>query len=76
MKSIFGKSASILFLGLALTFASGAEAKNCKAGKACGDTCIAKTATCSSDGAAPMKNCKTGKACGNACIAKDATCTK
>jgi hypothetical protein len=67
---------NILFtMGFVLALGLSAQAKDCKKGKACGNTCIAQTATCHMD-EKKAKVCKKGKACGDTCIAATATCTK
>lgn len=66
----------ILSLGLVMTFvATGSTvfAKECKNGKPCGNSCIAKDKVCASD-SSTAKNCKKGKACGDTCIPKDKEC--
>ena len=68
-------SAALLAVVLAVSASSAAMAvPECKTGKPCGDSCIAKDKTCHI--AAPAKQCKTGKLCGDTCISKDKTCTK
>ena len=78
MKKLIHSLVLVLVLSVsAISFEGVAQAKNCKKGKACGNTCIAQDAVCSTDSAKPAKpakNCKKGKACGNTCIAKDAEC--
>jgi hypothetical protein len=46
----------------------------CKTGKACGDTCIAKDRICHIP--KPAKECKIGKLCGDSCISKEKVCHK
>jgi hypothetical protein len=65
---------AIICILFATLISHGAIAKECKNGKACGETCIAKGATCSIKQA--KKVCKKGKSCGDTCIAKDAVCNK
>jgi len=49
-------------------------APECKTGKLCGDTCIAKDKMCHIT--KPVEECKTGKLCGDTCISKDKICHK
>ncbi|MDB5407093.1 MAG: hypothetical protein JWL84_2005 [Rhodospirillales bacterium] len=68
---------SVALLGFAL--AAGVSrvanaAPECKTGKLCGDTCIAKDKMCHLS--KPAKECNTGKLCGNSCISKDKICNK
>ena len=70
MKKLLTTTAFALMLGLAvpsLAFAG----PECKVGKACGDTCIAKDKVCH---VKHHKECKKGKPCGDTCIAKDKVC--
>lgn len=52
----------------------------CRAGKACGDTCIDADETCTAEpgcacqGAPCCRVCRVGRACGDTCIDADATC--
>ena len=66
----------ILTFGLLAAFAmtgTTAFAKECKNGKPCGNSCIAKDKVCASE-TKTAKNCKKGKACGDTCIPKDKEC--
>jgi hypothetical protein len=49
-------------------------APECKSGKACGESCIAKDKICHIP--KPAKECKTGKLCGDSCISKEKVCHK
>jgi hypothetical protein len=85
------KSACICFSIIAACFlGNSVEARNCKKGKPCGNSCISKNDVCHKDAgvttppaevaetpsvnAEPAKKCKNGKPCGKGCIAKDAVC--
>lgn len=65
---------SMTLVMITLSFGPLAFAKNCKNGKACGNSCIAKDKECAAS--ATGKTCKKGKACGNSCIPKDKECKK
>ena len=74
MKRMLSVALLALVLGVGMSSAASA-APDCKTGKPCGDSCIAKDKTCHI-ASKPAKVCKTGKPCGDTCISADKTCTK